>query len=53
MKLGILGSGLIVRDVLPLLAAMKQEGKLETSYILGPLSFILNDSIKGNLVTGK
>ena len=34
MKLGILGSGLIVRDVLPLLAAMKQEGKIEACYIL-------------------
>ena len=33
MKLGILGSGLIVRDVLPLLAAMKKEGTIETCYL--------------------
>lgn len=38
MKLGILGSGLIVRDVLPLLTTMKQECKIETCYILARTS---------------
>ena len=40
MKLGILGSGLIVRDILPLLSTMKQEGKIETCYILARKSSV-------------